>query len=554
MSTHPQTPLPMNTPSNLTVDIQDLTCLYEITKELASATDLRDCLDKAMQTLADLKSMTNGTVSIINPLTGKLEIEVAHGLTAENRKRGQYQIGEGITGRVVASGEPIIVPHIGDEPLFLNKTRARGDQTKQRCSFICVPIQSGKQVIGALSIDRVYEHGLDQAEADLRFLTILSSLIAQTALRIQTVNQETEELRRENQKLRRELSGKNRITDIIGNSSRMQEVFEMAHRVVDSTATVLLRGESGTGKTLVAKALHYNSRRRDKSFMVVNCSALPETLLESELFGHEKGAFTGATEQKIGRFEQADGGTLFLDEIGDMSLPTQTKILRVLQDGTFERVGGGETVRVDVRMIAATNKDLEAEVSTKGFREDLFYRLNVVRVRMPAVREREGDIRLLVNYFLKIFAERLGKSVGSVQREALAALETYQWPGNVRELENVIERAFVVCKGEALLIGDLPVEITGGKPTGSAGSGESAAVTAVGAEVGIEALAARLFRLAREDADLKVIPAVERELIVCALKETAGNQVQAARLLGITRATLRKRVEKFGIRQQQDFS
>ena len=359
------------------VDLQDLTCLYEITKELASATDLRDCLETAMETLAEYKDMSNGTVSIINPTTGKLEIEVAHGLSAESRKRGQYQIGEGITGRVVASGEPILVPQIGNEPLFLNKTRARGDKERQRGSFICVPIQSGKQVIGALSIDRVYANGLDQAEADLRFLTILSSLIAQTAHRIQTVNQETEELRQENQKLRRELSGKNQLSDIIGNSSRMQEVFEMAHRVVNSTATVLLRGESGTGKTLVAKALHYNGQRCDHPFMVVNCSALPETLLESELFGHEKGAFTGATEQKIGRFEQANGGTLFLDEIGEISPAVQVKLLHVVQERNFRRLGSTKSISCDVRLVAATNRDLEQAVKEGAFREDLYYRLNV---------------------------------------------------------------------------------------------------------------------------------------------------------------------------------
>jgi nitrogen regulation protein NR(I) len=343
---------------------------------------------------------------------------------------------------------------------------------------------------------------------------------------------------------------------IVGRSSPMQEVFKLIGQLATSNATALITGESGTGKELVARAIYSHSLRNDKPFMAINCAAIPENLLESELFGHEKGAFTGAASQRVGKFEQSDGGTLFLDEIGDMSLPTQTKILRVLQDGTFERVGGSETVKVDVRLIAATNKDLETEVAAKSFREDLFYRLNVVRVRMPSLRERAGDIRLLVNYFLKIFTERLRKPVGSVQREALAALEGYRWPGNVRELENVIERAFVVCKGDALLIGDLPPEIVGGN-LAAAGGGPAAisvATTDIGADAGIEALAAQLFRLARQDKELKVIPAVERELIICALKETGGNQVQAARLLGITRATLRKRVDKFGIRQQQDFS
>jgi Nif-specific regulatory protein len=325
---------------DIEAELQDLTCLYDITRELASSGDISECLEKSMEILSSSKDMENGTVSIVNPVTGKLEIEVAYGITAEGRKRGKYQIGEGITGRVVATGDPIIVPHIAEEPLFLNRTRSRGNINNQNRSFLCVPIKDGKHVIGALSVDRVYVSGIDdQANKDLQFLTVLSGLIAQTTRRIQIVNREKEKLKIENLKLKRELSEKNKIDDIIGNSSRMQDVYEMVHRVVDSNATVLLRGESGTGKTLVAKALHYNSRRKDKPFVVVNCSALPETLLESELFGHEKGAFTGATERKIGRFELAEGGTLFLDEIGEISHSVQVKLLNVVQERSFQRLG-----------------------------------------------------------------------------------------------------------------------------------------------------------------------------------------------------------------------
>lgn len=341
---------------------------------------------------------------------------------------------------------------------------------------------------------------------------------------------------------------------IVGRSAPMQEVFKLIGQLAISNATALITGESGTGKELVARAIYSHSTRNDKPFLAINCAAIPENLLESELFGHEKGSFTGANTQRIGKFEQCDGGTIFLDEIGDMTLPTQTKILRVLQNGTLERVGGSAPVKVDVRVIAATNKDLETAVAAKEFREDLFYRLNVVRVLMPALREREGDIRLLVNYFLKVFAERLNKPVNSVQLEASQALEAYSWPGNVRELENVIQRAFVVCKGDALLVGDLPDEIVGEQspsPTSPGSTSDSAPVNATG--MGLEAIARELFRIARNDGELKVIPAVERELIICALKETGGNQVQAAKLLGITRATLRKRVEKFGIQQNREF-
>ncbi|MBL6764978.1 MAG: sigma-54-dependent Fis family transcriptional regulator [Verrucomicrobiae bacterium] len=342
---------------------------------------------------------------------------------------------------------------------------------------------------------------------------------------------------------------------IVGRSAPMQEVFKLIGQLAGSNATALITGESGTGKELVARAIYSHSLRGDKTFVAINCAAIPENLLESELFGHEKGAFTGANTQRVGKFEQCNGGTIFLDEIGDMTLPTQTKILRVLQSGTFERVGGNEPVRVDVRVIAATNKPLEEAVAAKEFREDLFYRLNVVRLRLPPLRERASDIPLLVNYFLRKFAKDLGKPVSSIQTEALAALSAHGWPGNVRELENVMQRAFVVCKGEALLLSDLPPEITKreARPTEAPGKPLPEAGAPV-VDSDIEGLARALFQHARADSDLKIIPTVERELIICALRETGGNQVQAAKLLGITRATLRKRVEKFGVRQMREFN
>ena len=341
---------------------------------------------------------------------------------------------------------------------------------------------------------------------------------------------------------------------IVGRSAPMQEVFKLIGQLAGSNATALITGESGTGKELVARAIYSHSLRGDKPFLAINCAAIPENLLESELFGHEKGAFTGANTQRVGKFEQCNGGTIFLDEIGDMTLPTQTKILRVLQSGTFERVGGNEPVKVDVRVIAATNKPLEEAVADKEFREDLFYRLNVVRLRLPPLRERADDIPLLVNYFLRKFANELGKPVTSIQSEALTALRVHTWPGNVRELENVIQRAFVVCKGEALLLSDLPGEIVSGGavPPVETPAGTTAPTVTAGAD--IESLARELFRHARADQELAILPAVERELITCALRETGGNQVQAAKLLGITRATLRKRVEKFGIKQLREFN
>jgi two-component system nitrogen regulation response regulator GlnG len=340
---------------------------------------------------------------------------------------------------------------------------------------------------------------------------------------------------------------------IVGRSEAMQQVFKMIGQVAGTDATALITGESGTGKELVARAIYHHSNRGTQPFLAVNCAAIPEQLLESELFGHERGAFTGATMQRIGKFEQCNAGTIFLDEIGDMTPATQTKILRVLQSGTFEHVGGNTAIKVDVRVIAATNKPLEEAVAARQFREDLFNRLNVVRIHIPPLRERREDIRLLVNYFLKKLARDQQRPPKSIAAGVIKALEQYHWPGNVRELENVIRRALVVAKGDAILMSDLPMEMAGAASPVSSSASASAPLPAAGAEAGmtdVVMLARRLFQWARKDPKLRLIPTVERELVIQALKETSGNQVQAAKLLGITRATLRKRIEKFEIHRE----
>ncbi|HYE31002.1 MAG TPA: sigma-54 dependent transcriptional regulator [Methylomirabilota bacterium] len=353
-------------------------------------------------------------------------------------------------------------------------------------------------------------------------------------------------------------------TGIVGRSEAIQRVFKLVGQLAATDATVLITGESGTGKELVARAIYHHGARSNAPFLAINCAAIPENLLESELFGHERGAFTGATSQRVGKFEQCDGGTLFLDEIGEMSMPTQSKILRVLQSGTFERVGGNETVRTNVRIIAATNKPLEQAVAAREFREDLFYRLNVVRIALPALRERKADIPLLVNYFLKKFAQLQKQPPKSLSAEVLQMLERYDWPGNVRELENAVQRACVMAKGNVILASDLapeilaaaakgsgiPPKLTSVQPTAETGAPAPAAPVS-GPPSEMRELAKSLFAFARADKSLKLIPFVERELIANALQETNGNQLQAARLLGITRATLRKRIDKFGLRGKQ---
>ncbi len=512
------------TENNLDSQLQDLTCLYEITRELASSFVLSDCLAKAMKLLSEIKVMENGTVTIVNPITGKLEIEVAHGLTAEGRKRGKYKIGEGITGRVVSSGEPIIVPHIAEEPLFLNRTRSRGDINDQNRSFLCVPIKDGKRVIGALSIDRIYMEGIgNQAHKDLQFLTILSSIIAQTVKRVQIVNREKDHLKTENLKLKRELSEKNKINDIIGNSSRMQDVYEMVHRVVDSNATVLLRGQSGTGKTLVAKALHYNGKRKDKPFIVVNCSALPETLLESELFGHEKGSFTGANERKIGRFELAEGGTLFLDEIGEISHSVQVKLLNVVQERSFQRLGSGKSISCDVRLVAATNRDLENSVSEGTFREDLYYRLNVFPIYMPPLKERRTDILLIAEFFLEKFNKENRKKINRISTSAIDLLIQYHWPGNVRELQNCIERAVLVCDGTSIKGVHLPPTL---QVSETAASGKPLSLTTA-------------------------VENFEKDLIIDGLKKNNGNQTKTAQFLDTSLRIINYKIHQYNINPKQ---
>jgi two-component system nitrogen regulation response regulator GlnG len=349
---------------------------------------------------------------------------------------------------------------------------------------------------------------------------------------------------------------------IVGNSPAMQQVYKLVGQVAPTSTTILITGESGTGKELVARAIFQNGSRAQKPFIAINCAAIPENLLESELFGHEKGAFTGALAQRIGKFEQCDTGTIFLDEIGDMPMTTQTKILRVLQEGEVSRVGNNQSIKVDVRIIAATNKDLWQAVQRKEFREDLFYRLNVVRLNLPPLRDRQTDIPLLVGYFINKFRLKQPTGPSQIADDAMAAIQRFPWPGNVRQLENGIQRAMVLASGNTITLANLPEEIVRGthaalstphaaethKPAAPAESATPSSPEA--SKATLSHAVEILFNFARQDKQFKLLPAAERELIVRALAETSGNQVQAAKLLGVTRATLRKRVDKFGIQKR----
>jgi Nif-specific regulatory protein len=497
---------------------KELYCLYEIAKTLNATLDLKKSLQDILGILSKNLGMRRATLTILNPETSEISIEVAHDLSPEAKRRGKYRLGEGITGRVVQSGEPAVIPRISEEPLFLNRTGARNNLEKQDISFICVPIKIGRNTIGALSVDRLFSDEV-ALEEDLRFLTIIATLISETVRKLQHLNQEKEKLLDENLRLKKELSEKYRVENIIGNSRPMREVFEMIHKVAKSNATVLIRGESGTGKELVANAIHYQSLRARKPFIKVNCAALPETLLESELFGYEKGAFTGAQTFKPGRFERAQGGTLFLDEIGDLNPSIQTKLLRVIQEKEFDRLGGRQPIQADVRIIAATHQDLEQAVREKRFREDLYYRLNVFPIFLPPLRERRTDILLLAEHFLEKFNKEHQKNIRRISTPAIDLLMQYHWPGNVRELQNCIERAVLICEGEAIKAHHLPPTLQTAESSGTQS------------------------RLTLTQA----VEAMETEMIIEALKRTNGNRTRAAEELGITQRMINYKIERYGI-------
>ncbi|MCL5270505.1 MAG: nif-specific transcriptional activator NifA [bacterium] len=498
--------------------VQELSLLFEISQALDSTLDLREVVGPVLRAIARHMGMSRGTLSLLNRDTGEITIESAHGLSDSQQARGRYKLGEGITGKVIQTGRALVVPRISEEPKFLNRTGARGRLSKSDISFICVPIKQGRDVFGALSVDRLFSDEVS-LEEDVRLLSIIASLIAQAARLRQSVREERERLMEENIRLQEELKDRFRPSNIIGNSKVMQAVYDMIAQVSKSNATVLIRGESGTGKELVAHAIHYNSLRAAKPFIKVNCASLSESVLESELFGHERGAFTGALTLRKGRFEMASGGTIFLDEVGDFSPAIQVKMLRVLQEREFERVGGSATVKVDVRVIAATNRDLEALIAEGAFRQDLYYRLNVFPIHLPPLRERKADILLLANHFVEKYSRANHKNIRRISTPAIDMLMSYHWPGNVRELENCLERAVLLSSDDVIHGHHLPPTLQTAEASGTSFKGTLQAT----------------------------LDGVERELLLDALKSARGNKAKAARALGITERLMGLRVRRHGI-------
>jgi Nif-specific regulatory protein len=490
--------------------------LYAISQKIGQVLDLDHTLGSILEILSKNLSMERGTVTLKDSETGLLKIIASHGLEPTERKRGIYQPGEGVTGSIFETAQPFAIPDIGKEPLFLNRTQSR-NLAKSNLAFIGVPIFLNNEPIGVLSVDRLFGPDVEFDE-EIRFLTIVATLMAQFVHLNRQVERREEHLLTENRSLRAEVSVKYNHFFAVGVSPVMQDLNKMIEKVAPSRASVLLLGESGTGKTLTARIIHELSHRRRNPFSKVNCASLPDNLIESELFGHEKGAFTGATQMKRGRLEEADSGTVFLDEIGELPHSVQAKLLRFLQEREFERIGSNHTRKVDVRIIAATNIDLNKAIAEGRFRSDLFYRLNVFPISIPPLRRRKADLPLLVDYFIAKTAREYGRNF-FFSSECMEILSTYDWPGNVRELENMIEWVAIMTETNRINAKMLPSYLFSHEsaPSHKAPSPDS----------------------------VSTLEMMERETLLEALARNDWIQQKAAREIGLTLRQMGYRVKKF---------
>jgi Nif-specific regulatory protein len=495
-----------------------LPLLFQISQVMTESEDLSASLALILKVMQRRLKALRGMVTFYDRSSETIYIHDCFGFTDEEKSRGVYSPGEGITGQVVESATAIVVPHLESEPTFLDRTGAHRSNPPRRAAFVCVPIIYCKKVLGTISIERAY-HNQHLLKQDVELLGTIASMIGPAVELYLLENVEKVRLENENRRLQNALKQKFKPDNIIGNSKPMLEVYELVNKVSQTKSTVLILGESGVGKELIANAIHYNSPTADGPFIKFSCAALPESIVESELFGHEKGSFTSAAGMRKGRFELADKGTIFLDEVGELSPAMQAKLLRVLQEKTFERVGSSKPIRVDLRIIAATNRDLKAMADKGTFREDLYYRLNVFPVTVPPLRDRASDILLLADHFAAAFSREMGKNIVRISTPALNMLMAYHWPGNVRELENAIERSVILSDDGVIHGYNLPPSLQTSTETG----------TNFGC--GLEGK----------------LSAVEYEMIIEALKTHEGNTTEAAIELGLTRRILGLRMEKHNI-------
>jgi Nif-specific regulatory protein len=495
----------------------NLTLLYQISEVVAKSTDLEEAILQVMEEMANKFGITQAILTVLNRNSSKICIEVAYGMTREEKERGEYNIGEGIIGEVVKTGEPFIITHISDEPRYLNKTKSTR-KNRDDDSFICVPIKAKNQIIGTLSVKLKY-YSNRSFQHEMQLLTIMASMFARLVRSRQDKIEELEKLHYEMLREQGLYSYNDRITSLVGESGKMQAVYDLITKVAGTNATILIRGESGVGKELVAKAIHDQSQRSKYQMVKINCAAIPETLIESELFGYEKGAFTGADKLNKGRFELAEKSTIFLDEIGDLSPNLQVKLLRVIQEKEFQRLGGSETIKADVRIIAATNRKLEELIEKNEFREDLYYRLNVFPVVVPPLRERRGDIPLLVNHFIEKYNKIHSLKIKRISSTAIDLLMTYHWPGNIRELENCIERASILSADGVIRSHNLPPTLQSAASTSSRVDGSLGAI----------------------------LENVEKQMLIDALNLSKGNITKAADQLKLTERIMGLRIKKYQI-------
>ena len=523
-----------------------LAVLFEVSSVLSRSLDLRQTLREVLRVLHDRGRLHYGLVALRDEDSGELLISALHNEDEDPYEPVSYRPGEGVIGTILKNNKPWILPRVGDEPRFLDRLNLY----RQDLPFIGVPIRIGEEG-GAVGVFAAQPPADGLLEQRARFLEMVANLIGQAVRLARSVEAERAALREERDKLRREVKGAHGFDNIIGRADAMRLVFDQVRQVAKWTTTVLIRGESGTGKELIANAIHYNSPRSRGPFVKLNCAALPDNLLESELFGHEKGAFTGAVNMRKGRFELADGGTLFLDEIGEITPAFQAKLLRVLQEGEMERVGGGRTLKVDVRVIAATNRDLEAAVRAGELREDIYYRLNVMPIRMPALRERIEDVPDLARFLVAKVSRMQGREL-SITDSALRVLMRHDWPGNVRELENCMERAAVMSENG--VIDRNVIELTGLDVSAVPGEGKSAfAAMATGVVSGTVAGPTAVGgptdqppKVDLDDPDLD-----ERERVIAALEEAGWVQAKAARLLNMTPRQIAYRIQTLNIKVRQ---
>lgn len=516
----------------------ELLALYRITELIGKAADLDTTLSSILGVLGETMRMERATLLFFDKAQQKLAIKASCGLSAAEEMRGVYSPDEGVCGQIFKSCSPFVVPDINSEPLFLNRTGARTKVKKSKLSFLGVPVMVNGHPEGVLTVDRLFGEDVS-FEEDIRFLTILATLVAQFVTLHREIEKKKAKLIKENASLKAKLHGVHGGHFIIGHSKPMQEVFGIIDKISGSNVTALLLGESGTGKELVARAIHEGGIRKDKPFIKINCAALPETLLESELFGHERGAFTGAHASRPGRFELADGGTIFLDEIGEMPLALQAKMLRILQEKQFERIGGSKTFTVDVRIVAATNVSLEAAVERSAFRADLYYRLNVVPIVLPPLRERNEDIPLLFSHFLKKSNDRNARKI-KITSDLLDFMIKYPWPGNVREMQNLVERMVILAEGDRLTLNDLPPNLF---------SQDRRVTETVKEEVEapLEVVKPPV------ENKRKSLQDIERAEIEAALRRNGWVQVRAAKELGLTERQIGYRIKKYGLNRYDSF-